>query len=95
MWRVLRHADFKSNRSGGGTLLVSIDWWKGPCGMTSRILRYLADEQPQTPCLVVDLEAVGEAYQSLHRALPMATIYYAMKANPATPVLELLAEMGA
>ena len=63
--------------------------------MTSRILRYLADEQPQTPCLVVDLEAVGEAYQSLHRALPMATIYYAMKANPATRVLELLAEMGA
>ena len=62
--------------------------------MTSRIQRYLADEQPQTPCLVVDLEAVAEAYESLQRSLPMATIYYAMKANPAKPVLQLLAEMG-
>jgi ornithine decarboxylase len=62
--------------------------------MTSRIQRYLADEQPQTPCLVVDLEAVAAAYDSLQRALPMATIYYAMKANPAKPVLQLLAGMG-
>jgi len=62
--------------------------------MTSRIQRYLADEQPQTPCLVVDLEAVAEAYESLQRSLPMATIYYAMKANPAKPVLQLLAGMG-
>jgi ornithine decarboxylase len=62
--------------------------------MTSRIQRYLADEQPQTPCLVVDLEAVAAAYESLQRALPMATIYYAMKANPAQPVLQLLAGMG-
>jgi ornithine decarboxylase len=62
--------------------------------MTARISRYLADVQPQTPCLVVDLEAVASAYESLQRALPMATIYYAMKANPAAPVMQLLAEMG-
>lgn len=62
--------------------------------MTARISRYLAESQPATPCLVVDLEAVAEAYDSLKRALPMATIYYAMKANPAQPVLELLAGMG-
>jgi ornithine decarboxylase len=62
--------------------------------MTARISRYLADVQPQTPCLVVDLEAVTSAYESLQRALPMATIYYAMKANPAAPVMQLLAEMG-
>jgi ornithine decarboxylase len=62
--------------------------------MTARISRYLAEQQPQTPCLVVDLEAVAEAYESLKRALPMATIYYAMKANPAKPVMRMLAEMG-
>ncbi len=62
--------------------------------MTARISRYLNEVQPATPCLVVDLEAVAEAYESLQRALPMATIYYAMKANPARPVLELLAGMG-
>lgn len=62
--------------------------------MTARISRYLADQQPQTPCLVVDLEAVAEAYESLQRALPMASIYYAMKANPAKPVMQMLAGMG-
>lgn len=62
--------------------------------MTARISRYLAEQQPQTPCLVVDLEAVAEAYESLKRALSMATIYYAMKANPAKPVMRMLAEMG-
>ena len=62
--------------------------------MTARISRYLAEQEPQTPCLVVDLEAVAEAYESLKCALPMATIYYAMKANPAAPVMEMLAEMG-
>jgi ornithine decarboxylase len=62
--------------------------------MTARISRYLAEQQPQTPCLVVDLEAVAAAYENLQRALPMATIYYAMKANPAAPVMEMLAEMG-
>ena len=62
--------------------------------MTARISRYLAEQQPQTPCLVVDLEAVAEAFESLQRALPMATIYYAMKANPAKPVMQMLAGMG-
>lgn len=62
--------------------------------MTARISRYLEDVKPATPCLVVDLEAVAEAYESLQRALPMATIYYAMKANPARPVLEVLADLG-
>ena len=62
--------------------------------MTARISRYLTEQEPQTPCLIVDLEAVAEAYESLKRALPMATIYYAMKANPAKPVMEMLAGMG-
>jgi ornithine decarboxylase len=62
--------------------------------MTARVLRYLEDQKPQTPCLVVDLEAVAAAYDSLKQALPMATVYYAMKANPATPVMEMLAGMG-
>lgn len=62
--------------------------------MTARIERYIAETDPPTPCLIVDVDAVEEAYRSLAQSLPMATIYYAMKANPAREVLERLIELG-
>lgn len=62
--------------------------------MTDKIRRFLRDQQPATPCLVVDLDVVGENYDRLHRLLPRAEIYYAVKANPAVPVVRLLAEKG-
>lgn len=62
--------------------------------MTARIRRFLAEHQPETPCLVVDLDVVAQNYQGLKRALPHATIYYAMKANPAPEILRLLADLG-
>jgi len=61
--------------------------------MTRKISRYLAEKQPPTPCLVVDLDAVAENYRKLRAAVPQAGIYYAMKANPAPEVLSLLARM--
>ena len=63
--------------------------------MTAKIDRFLAAKQPQTPCLVVDLDVVAERYGDLRQALPAADIYYAVKANPATPVLEKLVQLGA
>ena len=63
--------------------------------MTDRVLRYLADARPATPCLVLDLDRVEENYLALAEALPDARVYYAVKANPALPVLERLVRLGA
>ncbi|MGE0724128.1 MAG: type III PLP-dependent enzyme [Alphaproteobacteria bacterium] len=62
--------------------------------MTEKIRRFLRDRQPETPCLVVDLDVIGDNYKRLHRLLPRAEIYYAVKANPAEPVVKLLAGLG-
>ena len=62
--------------------------------MTPKIARFLADHQPATPCLVFDLDRVEANYRALRRALPLARIYYAVKANPAAPVLARLAALG-
>jgi len=61
--------------------------------MTPKIERFLAD-RPPTPCLVVDLDVVRNRYQTLKRELPVADVYYAVKANPARPVLDLLVGLG-
>ncbi|MBS0558715.1 MAG: type III PLP-dependent enzyme, partial [Proteobacteria bacterium] len=58
--------------------------------MTPKIARFLADRQPATPCLVLDVDRVEENFRALSRALPLARIYYAVKANPAAPILERL-----
>jgi ornithine decarboxylase len=63
--------------------------------MNERIARFLAEVAPDTPCLVVDLETVGEAYDVLRRHLPLAGIYYAVKANPAVEIVAMLDAKGA
>jgi ornithine decarboxylase len=62
--------------------------------MTPKIARFLADHELPTPCLVLDVDRVQENYVALHQAMPLAKIYYAVKANPAAPVLERLAKLG-
>jgi ornithine decarboxylase len=49
----------------------------------------------ETPFLVVDKATVGEHYDELTRAFPFAGVYYAVKANPAPEILELLRDRGA
>jgi ornithine decarboxylase len=63
--------------------------------MTERITRFLATRRPQTPCLVIDLECVRENFRRLTHALPEARIFYAVKANPAPEILNLLVGVGA
>ncbi len=63
--------------------------------MTTKILNYLRDTQPATPCLVVDLDVVRERYQALTNALPLAAVHYAVKANPAPEVIKVLKDEGA
>jgi ornithine decarboxylase len=63
--------------------------------MNERIARFLAENSPETPCLVVDLDAIAEAYDSLCRHLPLARVYYAVKANPAPAIVAMLERRGA
>jgi len=56
---------------------------------------FLATQRPDLPCVVVDLDVVCARYAALMAAFPDATIYYAVKANPAADVIAALAAVGA
>ncbi len=62
--------------------------------MTPKVARFLADTQPATPCLVLDVDRVEANYRALREALPLANVFYAVKANPAAPILERLVGLG-
>jgi ornithine decarboxylase len=55
---------------------------------------FLATSDAETPYVVIDLDHVAERYESLHAALPEAEIFYAIKANPAAPILKTLSDRG-
>lgn len=63
--------------------------------VSARIDRFLAQQHPPPPCIILDLEVVRDRYRALKAALPFAEIYYAVKANPAVDVIAALAEEGA
>ncbi|HCP00765.1 MAG: ornithine decarboxylase [Alphaproteobacteria bacterium] len=63
--------------------------------MTDKIEQFLTYSQPSTPCLVVDLDRVSENYQSMAAMTAWDEIFYAVKANPASAVIETLAAFGA
>lgn len=48
----------------------------------------------ETPNVVINLNTIKKNFIKLRDSFPYAHIYYAMKANPGEPVLEMLAEMG-
>lgn len=62
--------------------------------MTPKVAQFLRECAPATPCLVLDVDRVTENYARLQAALPLARIYYAVKANPASPILERLTALG-
>jgi ornithine decarboxylase len=62
--------------------------------MTPKLVRFVAQHQPATPCLVLDVDRVEQNFRAIQHALPLAHIYYAVKANPAAPVLERLVGLG-
>ena len=63
--------------------------------MTEKIRRFLAGRQVPTPCVVLDLDIVAEQFDKLRKNLPLAEVYYAVKANPAPEVVSLLHRLGA
>jgi len=62
--------------------------------MTDRIRDFLARNPEEGPRLVVDLEVVRDNYDNFARALPDTRVFYAVKANPAPEILDLLARLG-
>ena len=62
--------------------------------MTPKVSQFIRENDLPTPCLVVDVDAVEERYSRLNAVLPAARIYYAVKANPAVPVIERLVQLG-
>lgn len=62
--------------------------------MTDRIRDFLRANPAEGPRLVLDLDVVADNYDRFAHALPDARVFYAVKANPAPEVLELLARLG-
>lgn len=52
-------------------------------------------DQRETPFVVIDLPTIANAYDELEREFDYADIYYAVKANPAVQILQLLRDRGA
>ena len=59
-----------------------------------KIEKFIKENGLRTPYLIVDLDVVENNYRALRRTLPMATVYYAVKANPAPDVVQRLVEVG-
>jgi ornithine decarboxylase len=62
--------------------------------LTPALESFLADTKVPTPYVVIDLDVVEDRYQRLAAVLPNAAIFYAVKANPALPLLRRLVAAG-
>ncbi|WP_417669413.1 type III PLP-dependent enzyme [Roseibium sp.] len=62
--------------------------------MSERILDFLRRRDADGPCVVVDLDIVRDNYETFAKALPDTSVYYAVKANPAPEILNLLEGLG-
>jgi ornithine decarboxylase len=75
--------------SFGGASLTENRW------ITAKLEKFISDRDLPTPYLAIDLDIVANNYQALATQLPTTQIYYAVKANPAPEILELLVKLGA
>jgi ornithine decarboxylase len=62
--------------------------------VSPRVAGVLSRHPDRSPLLVVDLDIVAERYAALAEAMPTATIFYAIKANPHPELLRVLVELG-
>jgi ornithine decarboxylase len=60
---------------------------------TFKRMKAFADQQ-ETPFVVIDKQTIANSYDQLVNCFPFAKIYYAVKANPATEITELLRDKG-
>jgi ornithine decarboxylase len=61
--------------------------------LTEKLESFLRSN-PETPILAVDLDVIAAKYCELRSCFPTASIYYAVKANPAPEVIALLTALG-
>jgi ornithine decarboxylase len=66
--------------------------------MTARINEFLtarrARGEDTAPIMVLDIDVVKTNFENFTKALPDTSVYYAVKANPAPEVLDLLYKLG-
>ena len=60
-----------------------------------KIAQYLKTNSHPSPCLIIDMEVVQQNYRDITKALPYAKCHYAVKANPAAPIMKYLISQGA
>ena len=60
---------------------------------TFQKMKAFADQQ-ETPFVVIDTETISRSYDDLVNNFPFAKIYYAVKANPAVEIIDLLKDKG-
>ena len=60
---------------------------------TFQKMKAFADKQ-ETPFVVIDTQIISQAYDDLRAGFEFAKIYYAVKANPAVEIIELLKSKG-
>jgi len=60
---------------------------------TFQRMKALAD-QHETPFVVIDTKIIAQAYDDLRAGFEFAKVYYAVKANPAVEVIDLLKDKG-
>ncbi|GLZ84006.1 type III PLP-dependent enzyme [Pseudomonas sp. BN414] len=60
---------------------------------TFQRMKAFADKQ-ETPFVVIDKQTISDSYDQLVSCFPFAKVYYAVKANPATEITELLRDKG-
>lgn len=59
-----------------------------------KIEKFIAENGLKTPYLIIDLDVVEHNYRALRRTLPVAEVFYAVKANPAPEVVRRLVTLG-
>ena len=62
--------------------------------LTPALDSFLARTDVATPYVVIDVDIVEDRYHRLAAAIPEASIFYAVKANPAAALLERLVSVG-
>jgi len=61
--------------------------------LSPKLEQFLAS-RPETPFLALDLDSVRNKFLELQKEFPQAAIHYAVKANPAPAIIQLLATLG-
>lgn len=62
--------------------------------MGDKVLAFIKEQCPITPCVVVDVDTIANNYAKLRQYLPFADVFYAVKANPGEPVVDRLNTLG-